>query len=44
MLTLPKYGTNLYRSGEGNLPIRMRNILSMDPQPDYIEFQTWVSL
>ena len=44
MLTISQYNTNLYRQGDSNLPIRMQNILKMDPQPDYVEFQTWARL
>ncbi|KAL6718912.1 hypothetical protein ACLMJK_003147 [Lecanora helva] len=35
------YNTNLYRPGELNLAVRMRNILSMSPQPDFVEIVTW---
>ena len=36
------YGTNYYRSGALNLPIRMENILKMSPAPDFIQLLTWV--
>lgn len=39
-----QYGTNVYRAGGLNLPLRMQNILSMSPQPDFVEIITWVSL
>ncbi|WKT51246.1 hypothetical protein QSH57_016216 [Fusarium oxysporum f. sp. vasinfectum] len=35
------YGAHVYRQGDLNLPKRMINILNMDPQPDYVQFQTW---
>ncbi|SCV50154.1 uncharacterized protein FFFS_09366 [Fusarium fujikuroi] len=35
------YGAHVYRQGDMNLPKRMVNILNMDPQPDYVQFQTW---
>ncbi|KAL6716890.1 hypothetical protein ACLMJK_004802 [Lecanora helva] len=35
------YNTNLYRAGDLNLPVRMSNILSMNPQPDFVEMITW---
>jgi len=37
------YNTNVYRAGANNLPERMRNILRMSPQPDYVQAITWVS-
>lgn len=41
-LIYSKYSTNLYRSGNLNMPVRMRNILSMSPQPNFVEIITWV--
>ncbi|KAK8022438.1 Glucan endo-alpha-glucosidase Agn1 [Apiospora rasikravindrae] len=35
------YKTNLYRLGDMNLPVRMENILAMNPRPNYVQFQTW---
>ncbi|KAM0516986.1 hypothetical protein ACHAPE_005098 [Trichoderma viride] len=35
------YGGNWYRKGELNLPRRMANILTMNPQPDFVEIITW---
>lgn len=35
------YGANVYRPGDLNMPKRMVNILAMDPQPDFVQFQTW---
>jgi hypothetical protein len=35
------YGGNWYRLGDLNLPRRMANILAMNPQPDFVEVQTW---
>lgn len=43
-LIYSKYSTNLYRPGNLNMPVRMRNILSMSPQPDLVEIITWVYL
>lgn len=36
-----KYGTNIYRLGDLNLPARMNNILGMDPRPDFVQFITF---
>lgn len=41
-LTQAKFSANIYRHGNLNMPVRMRNILSMSPQPDLIEIITWV--
>ncbi|CAM1506137.1 Fc.00g057780.m01.CDS01 [Cosmosporella sp. VM-42] len=35
------YGVNLYRQGGLNFPIRMKNILSMGNQPDFVQVITW---
>ncbi|KAM0470410.1 hypothetical protein ACHAPX_009940 [Trichoderma viride] len=35
------YGGNWYRKGDLNLPRRMANILTMNPQPDFVEIITW---
>lgn len=35
------HGAHVYRNGEVNLPLRMMNILNMDPQPDFVQFQNW---
>lgn len=35
------YKAHVYRQGDLNLPKRMINILQMDPQPDFVQFQTW---
>ncbi|KAB2575988.1 Glucan endo-alpha-glucosidase Agn1 [Lasiodiplodia theobromae] len=35
------YNTNLYRPGELNLPERMKNILKMNPAPEYAQVITW---
>lgn len=35
------YGTNLYRPGGLNLPIRMNNILGIASQLDFVEIITW---
>lgn len=35
------YGGNYYRAGDLNLPTRMQNILTMSPQPDFVEIITW---
>ncbi|KAK8028608.1 carbohydrate-binding module family 24 protein [Apiospora marii] len=35
------YKTNLYRLGDMGLPVRMENILAMNPRPNYVQFQTW---
>ena len=44
MLTsMTQYGTNLYRPGALNLPIRMNNILSMASSFDFVEIITWVN-
>lgn len=36
-----KYGTNLYRLGDLNLPARMDNILGMNPRPEFVQFITF---
>ena len=38
-----QYGTNLYRPGGLNLPIRMNNILGIASQLDFVEIITWVN-
>jgi hypothetical protein len=35
------YGGNWYRQGDGNLPVRMSNILGMSSAPDFVEVITW---
>ncbi|KAL9125883.1 MAG: hypothetical protein Q9175_008010, partial [Cornicularia normoerica] len=35
------YGTNLYRPGQLNLPIRMNNILGSASEIDFVEIITW---
>ena len=37
-----QYGADIYRPGELTLANRIRNILNMSPQPDYIVVLTWV--
>ncbi|KKY27901.1 putative glycoside hydrolase family 71 [Diplodia seriata] len=35
------YHTNIYRAGDINLPLRIVNILDMDPSPEYVHVLTW---
>ncbi|KAK0638185.1 Glucan endo-1 [Lasiodiplodia hormozganensis] len=35
------YGARLWRAGEDLLTQRMKNILNMNPQPEYVEILTW---
>ncbi|KAH7060931.1 glycosyl hydrolase family 71-domain-containing protein [Macrophomina phaseolina] len=35
------YNTNIYRSGDINMLLRMEGILKMDPSPEYVQIITW---